>query len=1175
MKAISDIRNMGRSAFWAVLSIVTLIGLTQEARGQAIRFDSVAQTVNAQCVPGALCPTLSVPGATVSVYTSPTLTTPATTYTSASASSPCPSYAPVTPSTGSTACTSSSDNQGNFGFWIGSGTFYYTVSYPAAAGGGTRGPYAFTAGVSGGNIAPGSDTQVIYNKGGSLAADANFQWLYGSQSLALNSPSGNVSAVFSNGGTAKWSITSGASGFSLTDNTASQSIITVGSGSNQSINFVPTSGNVNFTGTADTPGISLLGGAFVFSTGGFLSQANSWQGVNSLTDGALMRGYGLAPNSGNTAGGYFDFAPVTYNPHGGGGCTDANGNPVQQPLPLNGLSSFGTHDTIMWVTQSPQMPPSGACGAIIPVEEYWGLAINSYLFARGGLATDNALYNSINTMYLSGGVPSGGVEANTHISGTLYPIGTVTTTGTLSVATYLGGHMVMGHSTGDPAAGTIATTTNPLSTGEGLIQGMFYFNDTSGHPKYYNGSAWIDWTGGGGGSGCTPPGVNKAILSDNGAGGCTGNNLFTYTSGTSVSLGNASFITVGTGAGFDASTCTAANCIQSPSGGIFLGTTLTWTEIAAPSVSNSGQDTVFASSSTHQLMWSGNASTPYAPIAPVSGTVTNGHCAQITVSAGVTTITDAGGACTTGGGGGTVVASPQYQLPYYSSAGTSATVTGTSGLTYQPSVGTLTISGGSAAGIAMTSFSLTAAGVMQLTATGSNVDLTAATAYNAFQAPNGGIGNTLSGTFINYIQPGSYSGATGSGPAATTSDTFHAGAFSYSTVGSCLAMYNGSTWACFGSGGGSGTVTSASQWQVAVYPNNGTVVQGYSGFTWNNSTTTLNVTGTGITTSGSVSAVGVFQSTGGSGSFAVTTDTAYNSFTSVGGAALCTSGTCTGGPAIQVGSSAQWQVSKLGAETAAGLTLSSITGSTQCLQVNSSGVVSGTGASCGGSGGVTSITGTANQVIASASTGAVTLSLPQSIATTSSVTFASVVANGAFNSTVSTSSIAFQVQNGLGTPFQVDGYGDVSSAGSVNATGNSTLGLCPYRVSGACVIDLLGNWQGGGSTAWTSYTPTTTGLSSTTISSDYQVIGKICFVRIYVIGTSTGAALSVTLPLAPKSGTQSFNVGVVNGTGGGTCSTACSGLNIVTLASSTTLPLGTYSSGPLIVISYNGTYEIN
>jgi hypothetical protein len=48
-----------------------------------------------------------------------------------------------------------------------------------------------------------------------------------------------------------------------------------------------------------------------------------------------------------------------------------------------------------------------------------------------------------------------------------------------------------------------------------------------------------------------------------------------------------------------------------------------------------------------------------------------------------------------------------------------------------------------------------------------------------------------------------------------------------------------------------------------------------------------------------------------------------------------------------------------------------------------------TSASSGSGGGVTSITGTANQVVASASTGAVTLSLPQSIATGSSVQFGS------------------------------------------------------------------------------------------------------------------------------------------------------------------------------------------
>lgn len=60
--------------------------------------------------------------------------------------------------------------------------------------------------------------------------------------------------------------------------------------------------------------------------------------------------------------------------------------------------------------------------------------------------------------------------------------------------------------------------------------------------------------------------------------------------------------------------------------------------------------------------------------------------------------------------------------------------------------------------------------------------------------------------------------------------------------------------------------------------------------------------------------------------------------------------------------------------------------------------------------GVTSITGTANQVIASASTGSVTLNLPQSIATTSSVTFGSL--------TLSSSGIGI---TGYGTVFSIAG----------------------------------------------------------------------------------------------------------------------------------------------------------
>ena len=113
----------------------------------------------------------------------------------------------------------------------------------------------------------------------------------------------------------------------------------------------------------------------------------------------------------------------------------------------------------------------------------------------------------------------------------------------------------------------------------------------------------------------------------------------------------------------------------------------------------------------------------------------------------------------------------------------------------------------------------------------------------------------------------------------------------------------------------------------------------------------------------------------------------------------------------------------------------------------------------GGSSGVTSlnaltgalsILGTGNQVNVNPGGSWITLSLPQSIATTSTPTFASVIANGTFNSTATASSTAFQANGGA---FIVDGYGDISSGGSVNATGNATLGLAPYRVNGTSVID--------------------------------------------------------------------------------------------------------------------------
>lgn len=98
-----------------------------------------------------------------------------------------------------------------------------------------------------------------------------------------------------------------------------------------------------------------------------------------------------------------------------------------------------------------------------------------------------------------------------------------------------------------------------------------------------------------------------------------------------------------------------------------------------------------------------------------------------------------------------------------------------------------------------------------------------------------------------------------------------------------------------------------------------------------------------------------------------------------------------------------------------------------------------------GAGGVTSITGTANQVIASAATGAVTLSTPQSIGTGSSPTFASLTLSGNLNMALNsfiTSADAWSLHSNSvlaleGTPITTAGLIRPASD-NTNAVGDAT-----------------------------------------------------------------------------------------------------------------------------------------
>lgn len=118
----------------AILISVALF-LTSTLHAQtAYRVDPYPVTTTpGTCLSGQKCPLLVIPGSTVAVSV--------TTYTDSTAGTSCPSQRPVVLA-GTTACRSTVDNQGAFGFWVTSGTFTYTITLPN--GGGTYGPYPVT-----------------------------------------------------------------------------------------------------------------------------------------------------------------------------------------------------------------------------------------------------------------------------------------------------------------------------------------------------------------------------------------------------------------------------------------------------------------------------------------------------------------------------------------------------------------------------------------------------------------------------------------------------------------------------------------------------------------------------------------------------------------------------------------------------------------------------------------------------------------------------------------------------------------------------------------------------------------------------------------------------------------------------------------------------------------------
>ena len=158
--------------------------------------------------------------------------------------------------------------------------------------------------------------------------------------------------------------------------------------------------------------------------------------------------------------------------------------------------------------------------------------------------------------------------------------------------------------------------------------------------------------------------------------------------------------------------------------------------------------------------------------------------------------------------------------------------------------------------------------------------------------------------------------------------------------------------------------------------------------------------------------------------------------------------------------------------------------------------------SSGGSG-VSSITGTANQVIASASTGAITLSLPQNINSGASPTFAGLTL-------LSLSTAGIVVNNGSGVLATTTGTGFVKIAAGVISYDNSTY-LTTAAASGT-------------------YQPIIS-LTTTGASGSATFAGNVLNVPAYTLAGLGGislTALSASSPLSYNSGTGAFAIQVAN-----------------------------------------------
>ena len=259
----------------------------------------------------------------------------------------------------------------------------------------------------------------------------------------------------------------------------------------------------------------------------------------------------------------------------------------------------------------------------------------------------------------------------------------------------------------------------------------------------------------------------------------------------------------------------------------------------------------------------------------------------------------------------------------------------------------------------------------------------------------------------------------------------------------------------------------------------------------------------------------------------------------------------------------------IGAATASGLTLSAITGSTQCLQVNSSGVVAGSAAACNSAPAFTAITTGSN------TTATMTVGTGASLLTSGSGTITATNTSGVNGAAVATSA-AVLASNSSGQIIAATNTG----------TGNNVLATSPTLVTpvlGTPTSVTLTNGTGlpistgvsglGTGVATFLATPSSANLASA-VTGATGTAGGLVFSTSPTLTTPTISGNLTTNITGSTQCVQASSAGVLSGTGSACGSGGSSAFNSITSGTNTTATM-TVGTGGTLTVSGTGVNNAN